>query len=205
MSSNDLSKPDIEKLRENRDLKGLIEALNYKRESTQYEDYDVRSDAARALGDFDDEEVITALIYAFKDVEDVRLQVVIALGKNSEAAVPLLIDALKDEDADIRRDASWNLGNLGDERAIPFLAEALKEEDEEVRFHVARNVGKFGESAVPYMLDAIDDPDEHVRRYAAWILGNIGDERAVPALEKALEDKSSYVRKGAEQALKRFK
>lgn len=205
MSNNHLPKPDIEKLKENKDLKGLIDALNYKIESAEYEDYDVRSDAARALGDFEDVEAITSLIYAFKDVEDVRLQVVIALGKNSEAAVPLLIEALKDEDADIRRDASWNLGNLGDERAIPFLAGALKEQDEEVRFHVARNIGKFGGSAVPYLLDALDDPDEHVRRYAAWILGNIGDERAVTALESALEDPSSYVRKGAKQALKRFK
>jgi len=50
----------------------------------------------------------------------------------------------------------------------------------------------------------LEDPDEHVRRYAAWILGVIGDERALPALKTALEDPSEYVRKGVEQALKRF-
>lgn len=204
MSNQESSKPDIEKLREKGDLDGLIKALKYKKESTKYGDYEVRCNAAKALGNFEDERAIVALIHALKDVEDVRLQVVIALGKTEKTAVPLLIDALKDPDADIRRDAAWNLGNLGDERAIPALTEALKDQDDDVRFHVARNLGKFEEPAVPFLLDALEDPDEYVRRYAAWILGVIGDDRAIPALETALNDPSEYVRKGAEQALKRF-
>lgn len=202
--SNHESKPDIENLMEKGDLDGLINALKYKKESTEYKDYEVRSNAAKALGNFEDEQAIVALIRALKDVEDVRLQVVIALGKTEKTAVPLLIDALKDPDADIRRDAAWNLGSLGDDRAIPALTEALKDQDDDVRFHVARNLGKFGGPAVPFLLSALKDPDEHVRRYAAWILGTIGDDRVIPALKDALEDSSEYVRKGVEQALKRF-
>lgn len=205
MSNDKLSKPDVEDLKKKKDLQGLIKALEYKKESIEYEDYKVRSDAAVVLGNFEDEQAIVALIHAFKDVEDVRFEVTRSLGKLDGVAVPFLIDALKDQDGDIRRDAAFMLGGMGDERAIPALTEALKEPDEEVRFHVARNLGKFKEPAVPYLLDALKDPDEHVRRYAAWILGVIGDERAISALENALEDPSDYVRKGVEQALKRFR
>lgn len=185
-------------------MEDLIKALQYKKGSTEYEDYEVRSDAAEALGNFEEEKVIKALIRAFKDVEDVRFYVARDLRKFGGSAVPFLIDTLKDPDEDMRRDAAWMLGNIGDERAIPPLTEALKDPDEEVRFHVAINLGKFEKPAVPYLLDALEDPDEHVRRYAAWILGVIGDERAIPALENALEDPSGYVQKGAEQALRRF-
>jgi len=202
--SHNGSKPDIEDLKEKGDVEGLIKALQYKKESTEYEDYEVRRDAAEALGDFEEEKVIKALTHAFKDVEDVRFHVARNLGKFGKTAVPFLIETLQDPDESMRRDAAWMLGNIGDERAIPPLTEALKDKDEEVRFHVARNLGKFEEPAVPYLLDALKDPDEHVRRYAAWILGVIGDDRAVPALENALNDPSDYVRKGVEQALRRF-
>jgi len=181
--SHNGSKPDIEDLKDEGDVEGLIKALQYKKESTEYEDYEVRSDAAEALGDFEEQKIIKALIRAFKDVEDVRFYVARDLGKFGKTAVPFLIESLKDPDEDIRRDAVWMLGNIGDERAIHPLTEALKDKDEEVRFHAARNLGKFEEPAVPYLLGALEDPDEHIHRYAAWILGVIGDERAVPALK----------------------
>lgn len=204
MSNNELPKPDIGDLKEKKDVEGLIDALQYGEESTEYKDYKVRSDAAEALGNFEDEKVIKALIRAFKDVEDVRFHVARNLGRFDGSAVPFLIETLQDSDEDMRRDAAWMLGNIGDERAIPPLTEALKDPDEEVRFHVARNLGKFKERAVPFLLDALKNSDEHVRRYAAWILGVIGDKRAIPALENALNDPSDYVHKGAEQALKMF-
>lgn len=202
--SYNVSKPDIEDLKEKGDVEGLIKALQYKKGSTEHGDYEVRSDAVEALGNFEEEKVIKALIRAFKDVEDVRFYVARDLRKFGRSAVPFLIDTLKDPDEDMRRDAAWMLGNIGDERAIHPLTEALKDPDEEVRFHVARNLGKFEEPAVPFLLDALEDQDEHVRRYAAWILGVIRDDRAILALEKALNDPSDYVRKGVEQALKRF-
>jgi len=49
--SHNGSKPDIEDLKDEGDVEGLIKALQYKKESTEYEDYEVRSDAAEALGD----------------------------------------------------------------------------------------------------------------------------------------------------------
>lgn len=177
--SHNGSKPDIEDLKDEGDIEGLIKALQYKKESTEYEDYD----AAEALGDFEEEKIIKALIRAFKDVEDVRFYVARDLGKFGKTAVPFLIETLQDPDESMRRDAAWMLGNIGDERTIHPLTEALKDKDEEFRFHVARNLGKFEEPAMPYLLGALEDPDEHVRRYAAWILGVIGDERAVPALK----------------------
>ena len=47
----------------------------------------------------------------------------------------------------------------------------------------------------------MDDDSGFVRGGAAWALGNIGDERAIEPLKKALNDKSSYVKRVAEKFL----
>lgn len=142
--SHNGSKPDIEDLKEKGDVKGLIKALQYKKESTEYEDYEVRRDAAEALGDFEEEKVIKALTHAFKDVEDVRFHVARNLGKFEEPAVPYLLDALKDPDEHVRRYAAWILGVIGDDRAVPALENALNDPSDYVRKGVEQALRRFG-------------------------------------------------------------
>src|SRR5262245_28669599 len=68
-------------------------------------------------------------------------------------------------DKPMKTDAIVALGLFGDERAVPILVEHLaNEEDENVRFQTARAL--------------------------SWIKSP----KAVPALEKALQDKSEHVR-----------
>ena len=50
----------------------------------------------------------------------------------------------------------------------------------------------------------MNDESGFVRGGATWALGNIGDERAIEPLKKALNDKSSYVRRVAEKFLKKI-
>ncbi|MEX2738191.1 MAG: HEAT repeat domain-containing protein, partial [Candidatus Wukongarchaeota archaeon] len=50
-----------------------------------------------------------------------------------EGGIKSLIKALKDEDAEIRREAAYNLGEMKDKRAVDPLIEALKDEDSSVR------------------------------------------------------------------------
>jgi HEAT repeat protein len=47
----------------------------------------------------------------------------------------------------------------------------------------------------------LNDPKRGVRKTAAWALGEIGDDRAVPALTSALEDPDAGVRTAAQEAL----
>jgi HEAT repeat protein len=86
-----------------------------------------------------------------------------ALGwlKDARAMEPL-IQALKDEDTDLREHAAEALGEIGDTGAVEALIEALWDER------------------------------ERVRETAIEALKNIGDERAVLALEQAVRDRKIF-------------
>jgi HEAT repeat protein len=114
-------------------------------------------------------EDIKARIYAVKALE----------GPGDERSISLLVDALRDEQYDVRETAYRTLRKLG-HRAMPGLVSALRDENFYVRM---------------YATLAITDE----------IIGNPGrkyDEAIVDALTHALLDKSIYVRRSAYDALK---
>ena len=98
-----LSKPDVEKMKAKKDVKGLIKALKYKKESS------VRCAAAEALGKIGYAGAVESLVQVLNDEErDVRSEAAKALGKiKEERAVEPLIQALKDKDSDVRSNATW--------------------------------------------------------------------------------------------------
>ena len=119
--------------------------------------------------------------------------------------VPVLINALKDEDKNIRRNAAYALARIGKD-AVPALITALKDEDSDVRSNAADALGKIGadaKEAVPVLITALKDEDNYVRSNAADALGNIGTgaKEAVPALITALKDEDYYVRTSTAEAL----
>lgn len=61
-----------------------------------------------------------------------------------DKAVPALVDALKDDAMEVRRNAAASLGKIGDLRAREGLREALQDEDEWVREVVADALKKVG-------------------------------------------------------------
>ena len=85
-------KPNIEKMKANGDVEGLIKALKHRDEAVQ-------EDAAVALGRIGDVRAVDPLIRALKDeLSDVRERAAYALGKIGDArAVDPLIRALKGE------------------------------------------------------------------------------------------------------------
>ena len=120
-----LFKPNVERLAEKRDVKGLAKALFYKKA------WRVREAAAEALGKIGDSQAVEPLIAALKD-EDwyVRKYAVEALGKIGESrTVKPLIAALKDLEQDVREAAVEALGKIGDSRAVEPLIAALKDWD----------------------------------------------------------------------------
>ncbi len=145
------------------------------------------------------------------------------LDADTKAKVAALIEDLKDEDEEVRRDAAAALGDIGpaaakNKDAVPALIVALKkDEDEEVRRNAATALGKIGpvaaknKDAVPALIIALKkDVDEEVRRNAAIALGKFGpaaakNKDAVPALTEALKDEDEDVREAAEEALKKIK
>jgi HEAT repeat protein len=84
---------------------------------------------------------------------------------------------------------------------IHLLIEVLGSEETSVQWKAAVALTEIGPSAVEDLIACQSDPRVCVRSSAAWILGNIGDIRAVPVLQRYLEDTSGEVRKEAAEAL----
>jgi hypothetical protein len=123
-------------------------------------------------------------------------------GVEDATVVKSLIEALKNLDEGIRREAAKALVEMGDATAVEPLIQALKDEDILVRWYAAEALGEIGDArAVEPLIRALNDDDVSVRRYAAEALGKIGDARAVDPLIQALKDEASFVRSNAAEAL----
>ncbi|MCI0527428.1 MAG: HEAT repeat domain-containing protein, partial [Nitrospira sp.] len=125
------------------------------------------------------------------------------LGKiGSEQAIEALIQALHDEDSDIRGLAAWALGRIGNKRAVVALIQALHHADSDVRWSATEVLGEIGsEQAIEALIQALYHEDRFVRWLAAWVLGKIESEQAVEGLIQALHDEDSDIRWLAAEAL----
>jgi HEAT repeat protein len=77
--------------------------------------------------------------------------------------LPITLEALKDENLEIRNNAAKTLMNLGRE-AVPALVEALKGKDTELRVWAAlllANLGPEAKAALPSLLAAVKDKKEN--------------------------------------------
>ena len=120
----------------------------------------------------------------------------------SDRTVSYLINALEDQDADVRKKAAEALGKIGDPTALENLIVLLSDEDSDVRAWVASSLGEFNDNrAVEHLILSLKDTNELVRCFAAYSLGNLRDTRATIPLCKILEDKKADVRIAAIYAL----
>ncbi len=130
-----------------------------------------------------------------------RFQLVGSLEQVGVSAVPVLIEALKDSDEDVRRASAEALGKIQDPQAVPALIQTLKDSDKDVRQASAEALGKIGDSqAVPALIQTLKDSEWDVRRASAEALVQIG-KPAVPTLIQTLKDSSEDVRRLSAEAL----
>ena len=116
------------------------------------------------------------------------------------AAMPALIEALRDEDRRVRRSAVRALGRIGNLAAVPALIEAFG--DRTTRNLAISALGLIGQPAVPPLIKALRKDKSITRRATtALALGRIGDPTVVPVLIEALKDKYVPVRANAVKAL----
>ena len=138
------------------------------------------------------------------------------------SSVPPLMIVLEDGSEACRQMASWSLGKLaqsgvGDMSELEPLVSALSDEDGEVRENGVWALGELaghdvgGKEELEPLTVLLRDDVATVRGMAAWALGrlaqrmNLVDERSIALLEMLVSDKSLYVSKGAEYALRRLK
>jgi HEAT repeat protein len=187
---------DVKKLRESRNVQGLIFALQHKDPTVQY-------DAAEALGDIGDERAVEPLLAALKNDETggVRWKAAEALSKLGTPSVDGLIGALQHNDDDVRWKTAIALGEIGDPKAIPPLINLLCDEDRFVRSRAAYALSMIGEPAVDPLINALREGDGNLRWGAAIALGKIQNPRAIDPLIRALADKYENVRAESAAAL----
>lgn len=124
------------------------------------------------------------------------------------AAIPALVEALRDRDEDetsVKASAAAALAELRDPSAIPLLVKELRSTDErssQPATTLAEALVGFGALAVPALLALVADPSDATSRvWAARVLGRIGDVRAVDELVARLHDRDDQLRMAAAEAL----
>ena len=145
---------------------------------------------------------VGTLIKALKD-EHIRKKASALLGWIGEAAASALIEALKDEDENIRQAAAEVLNRMRNAQAVPKQMKALADENASVRRAACGALGEIWSAteSVSSLIRKLEDRDEDVRRAACEALGKMGAVEAVPALIKRISDKNWSVRREACWAL----
>lgn len=106
----------------------------------------------------------------------------------NHAAVPLLIDALRDPISSIRIQAAKALGRIGDASAVPALLAALQGADEQFGSQISAACVQIGHAAVPALLERCNSSSAWIRWQCIRALGEICGSRALSALIEALRD-----------------
>lgn len=95
-------------------------------------------------------------------------------------------------------DAAATLARLGEMHQLRVLAEGLRSDEACTRATAARALGdlRAGECA-DALIAAAADTGELVRMAVAYALGELGDERALPVIQRLAHDSAPYVRASA--------
>jgi HEAT repeat protein len=150
------------------------------------------------------------------------------------SSVPAFTARLADRDPFLRRAAAEGLGRAGDTAAIPALEGAASTDSSEmVRAAAAFALQKLGRNYIPRLVESMDssklteqvgeylielgpqvadallphlkDPDESIRGNVALVLGAIGSQAHVTALEALAQDRDRDVVRAAGRAVERIK
>jgi HEAT repeat protein len=137
---------------------------------------------------------------------DTRRRAVKAVGKLGARVFEVMVDALRDPDAEIRAHAAETLGELADKRALSALITAAGDTDAAVRRNAVAALGLLHDpAALDTLIQALGDRDGQTQAAAAEALGELRDHRAVEALKACLTSGNSYVRSFAVKALGKLK
>jgi HEAT repeat protein len=195
------------------DAKGAVPALFKVLKDDAHGLRDTAAVALRGIG----KPAVSALAKGLQDdtTRLVCMETLGSIGEAPEKAIFVLAEALADKNEEVRRQAAFALGQLGEKAkpAVPALTKVLSAEENgsDLRGMAAQALGEIGPDAAP-ALAALrkalkdSDPDPFVLHRAAYALGRIGPKakEAVPALKELLKFEDAYVRQAAKQALKQI-
>ena len=120
----------------------------------------------------------------------------------SQAEVETLTEALDSDNERERLNAAYRLGRVGP-AAVPSLKQALHGPSDAIRNYAGYALSLTGGTAVPTLIDALQATNDSVRGTAAYTLADMGKtaQEAIPALTRAAQDASEWVRRHATEGL----
>src|SRR5438552_4035244 len=190
------------------------------------EDWALREEAATLLGEFRDPRAVGPLVEALHDEDRaVREAATTALRRIGPPAAPALIVALQDPNGNVQEAAVAILKDVAPPEAVEPLIGCLTSKNWIVRMHAAKALGNLGDQrAVPILIDvvagnnrpanarrvpvcgdesgALDVEEMEVQIFAVGGLAEIGDDRAIQPLIRALKD--TRLRAAAASALSKM-
>ena len=106
----------------------------------------------------------------------------------SNIAIPILSQALENQDSSVRFFAAKALGQIANEATLPSLSKALKDEEYSIRRAALDVVAKIGTKAIiPALIQAIEDENAWISHQAIYLLRDIGGETEIAPLVRALD------------------
>jgi len=136
---------------------------------------------------------------AFEEIAKLALE-------DDQAAMNVVIAALKDPDASIREEAVRAIGDTGDPEQLPKLEEAMKDASPSVRDEVAGALGKnMAENVNPLLMQLLNDPSGEVVGEAIQQLWSRKYTEALPQIYRlAVQSEDLHVVAEAGVAFRKF-
>jgi predicted nucleic acid-binding Zn-ribbon protein len=186
---SNLFRPNIERLKKQRDIERLIRAL-------QHRDWHVRMDAVEALGVLGDERGVPSLIESLKDESrHVRREAAIALGTlGDKRAIEPLIHALKSEWDDSETSFIEAIERLGERTSIQPLIKAYKYRSKWVRGEEDESLGKIQDVMRTEPTVTVLRDEEKTLEWESEFLQRIGDAREIEPIIEALNYETALSR-----------
>jgi len=190
-------------LADQRAVYALINAL------MKEKNWHVKSACVEALGRLGSDKAMSILFNilitdAGEDAAWARTKAAWALAAIGEKSIPLLTNALRDNEESTRRRAGWALIKIGNP-SVKLLISSLREINTFTRERVAQTLGWIGdERAVNSLLWALKDEEPSVVSAAAWALGRIGSPAALSELQSLVNNENIDIRENAAEAGQRI-
>jgi HEAT repeat protein len=167
---------------------------------------DARAEAAALALAAYDSSALPALTNLFESPDpERRWWAVRALAEVADPqAASYLRLALSDGDPSVRQCAALALRQQPDPAAIPDLADALDDPDRLFAHLAADALSACGPPALPALLEVLEGDSQPARLEAMRALAALGDEQAIPALFKALNEQSYLIEYWANAGLERL-
>lgn len=135
---------------------------------------------------------------------DQRWWAIRALAASPHARTSDLIPFLEDSAPEVRAAAALALCSHPHESAIPALINSLADEDSLTAGLAGNALVEVGSPSVPRLLQVMEEAPVGIRIIALRALGEIHDQRAIPAMMKAMQDDSAVLQYWANEGLERL-